>query len=157
MLNIITTKNSNGRRIVKGWVRPLGLFCAFLLYLAFTLNMEFGGSNPTLFVKTMWYVQFGLFCSMLLAEFFGYKKAFYLLVFLFAGCVASVWYYGIITSFSFGGLLITIAVLLGTHFVMLKYAVALVRNTIAKPNVVNVAIPNNSKTSNATKNNSVVI
>lgn len=101
--------------------------------------MEFGRSNPTLFVKTMWYVQFGLFCSMLLADFFGYKKTFYLLIFLFAGCVASVWYYDIITNFSFVGLLITIAVLLIIHFVMLKYAVALVRNTTA---VVNVNVTN---------------
>ena len=147
MLNYITTKNNNGIRVVKGWVRPLGLFCAFLLYLAITLNMEFGRSNPTLFVKTMWYVQFGLFCSMLLADFFGYKKTFYLLIFLFAGCVASVWYYDIITNFSFVGLLITIAVLLIIHFVMLKYAVALVRNTTA---VVSVNV-NNLKTNG--KNN----
>jgi hypothetical protein len=67
--------------------------------------MEFGGSNPTLFVKTIWYVQFGLFCSILLADFLGYKKLVYLLVFLFGGCVASLWYYGIITYFSFVGLL----------------------------------------------------
>ena len=146
MLNIITTKNSNGRRIVKGWVRPLGLFCTFLLYLAITFTMEFGGSTPTLFVKTMWYVQFGLFCSILLADFLCYKKLVYLLVFLFGGCVASLWYYGIITYFSFVGLLITIVVLLIIHVVMLKYAVSLVRNTV-KPNVVNVNSLKNKNTS----------
>jgi hypothetical protein len=131
-LNYITTKHNSGRRIVKGWVRPLGVFCVFLLYLAITFNMEFGGSNPTLFVKTIWYVQFGLFCSIPLADFLGYKKLVSLLVFLFGGCIASLWYSNIITAFSFVGLLITIAMLLFIHYVMFKYAL-LVRNTSAKP------------------------